>query len=687
MPISFSSNGAARFSAVTSLDWDNITGKPDIIEFPALSTEGAVARYADAAGNIEDSDVLIGDSGNITLPGYVDIAEVAAPSSPSANTARLYAKDDGAGVTKMFYKNSAGTEAPLGGRIVLAANTTYTVGSAGTYASLQAAYEYVQENIDKAGYKVTFSLTDASLTTSGDVLTGPLFGGGLQELVSGSGDRILTRTTNGNTIELRDGAQLDIGDGVKLTNSGGAGGTAVFVRKASMVRQSGNMIWGGGADTVDVALQDRAGFIRAASARFEGIRARHVSGSSNSNMSTDSGITTTFAVGSEVTEAFAYSHASARLCFHHNEIYSGTLTGPKFLLEGGGHIFTNFSGLSFLPGTTAGTINDATSSYDNFSGILRINFNTSAADTITGGVAYFTGNDSANPLGVFDSYAGQSGIVLRRANGTQASKSALANNDQISSVSARGYGTSAYGAGRAAVNFYAGEAWTNSAQGAYITISATPTGGTTLTEAWRTNGVNITASLPRYGADGSAGAPAYAFTTQATTGAYYTANTYNIATQGTLRASISSSGLVLSTPLLTASGGLGAAVPASIMGASANLDMNVTTDQALTVTLPSGYTKYKVLQILVYEASTSLTTAAGGIYTAAAKGGVQVVPSSQAYSAITATTADTLAGAVSLSQTNSNGMWLTDTTLFFSLTTPQGSAATAKIVVYIMILP
>jgi hypothetical protein len=66
MALSFSSNGGARFSAVTSLDWDNIIGKPDITTGPAVSTEHAIARYADAEGVIEDSEVLIDDSGNIT---------------------------------------------------------------------------------------------------------------------------------------------------------------------------------------------------------------------------------------------------------------------------------------------------------------------------------------------------------------------------------------------------------------------------------------------------------------------------------------------------------------------------------------------------------------------------------------------------------------------------------------------
>lgn len=44
---------------------------------------------------------------------YMDIGEIAAPSAPGANVARLYSKDD-AGTTKVCYKDSAGAETCIG---------------------------------------------------------------------------------------------------------------------------------------------------------------------------------------------------------------------------------------------------------------------------------------------------------------------------------------------------------------------------------------------------------------------------------------------------------------------------------------------------------------------------------------------------------------------------------------------
>jgi hypothetical protein len=61
-----------------------------------------------------------------TIGGYQDFEEIAAPANPAANTARFYAKDNGSGVTKLYYRDSAGTETEVGGAgggATLGANT------------------------------------------------------------------------------------------------------------------------------------------------------------------------------------------------------------------------------------------------------------------------------------------------------------------------------------------------------------------------------------------------------------------------------------------------------------------------------------------------------------------------------------------------------------------------------------
>lgn len=55
-------------------------------------------------GDIIEADVVA---------DYLDFNEASVPSSPSANTARVYAVDDGSGVTKIDFKNSAGAVIPF----------------------------------------------------------------------------------------------------------------------------------------------------------------------------------------------------------------------------------------------------------------------------------------------------------------------------------------------------------------------------------------------------------------------------------------------------------------------------------------------------------------------------------------------------------------------------------------------
>ncbi len=101
--------------------------------------------------------------------------------------------------------------------------------------------------------------------------------------------------------------------------------------------------------------------------------------------------------------------------------------------------------------------------------------------------------------------------------------------------------------------------------------------------------------------------------------------------------------------------------------------MNVDTDQAI----PINSTKWVIRRIIITNASLNLTTAVGGFYPAASKAGTAIVANSQVYSSLTAAT-------VSLDATlaaNQTIILRSISTVYFSLTTPQGAAATADIYV------
>ena len=92
--------------------WDSVEGT------------GTPADHDHTAGG--DGGVLTNDQHD----GYSDWTEIAAPASPGANVARLYAADDG-GATKLYYKDSAGTVYEL---------PTIVTGGGGSGAPADASY-------------------------------------------------------------------------------------------------------------------------------------------------------------------------------------------------------------------------------------------------------------------------------------------------------------------------------------------------------------------------------------------------------------------------------------------------------------------------------------------------------------------------------------------------------------------
>lgn len=110
-----------------------------------------------------------------------------------------------------------------------------------------------------------------------------------------------------------------------------------------------------------------------------------------------------------------------------------------------------------------------------------------------------------------------------------------------------------------------------------------------------------------------------------------------------------------------------------MLGARTGANLNSVADQAIAMCSPL----YIVRRIVVQNASISLTTAAGGIYTGAGKTGITLVAAAQVYASLTAAakyldlTLEAIAGTDAM----------TAAALLLSLTTAQGAAATADIYV------
>lgn len=112
-----------------------------------------------------------------------------------------------------------------------------------------------------------------------------------------------------------------------------------------------------------------------------------------------------------------------------------------------------------------------------------------------------------------------------------------------------------------------------------------------------------------------------------------------------------------------------------LLGWFKDYNLNTTNDQAIKIIAA----RYKLDKIFGDNASLdlSLSLAAGGIYTAAAKGGVQIVAAAQVYTGL-ASAADPL----SLTLATAGLKTRTESILYGSLSTAHGAPATCDLYVY-----
>lgn len=114
-----------------------------------------------------------------------------------------------------------------------------------------------------------------------------------------------------------------------------------------------------------------------------------------------------------------------------------------------------------------------------------------------------------------------------------------------------------------------------------------------------------------------------------------------------------------------------------LLGKLLGANFNITTDQAIAIAGLNGG-GYVVDAVLVTNPSIALDTAAGGVYSAASKGGVAIVAAGQAYAAavVAADLVRATIAAAGLAKV------FTAATLYLALTTPQGASATADVYIF-----
>lgn len=112
----------------------------------------------------------------------------------------------------------------------------------------------------------------------------------------------------------------------------------------------------------------------------------------------------------------------------------------------------------------------------------------------------------------------------------------------------------------------------------------------------------------------------------------------------------------------------------SLLGLLKSANFNTTDDQPITILS----NRYILRRIIVANASANLTLAAGGFYTAASKGGTAIVAVTQVYTALSVASKFLDVGLAAILGTDVR----TETALYLSLTTAQGSAVTADLFIF-----
>lgn len=107
-----------------------------------------------------------------------------------------------------------------------------------------------------------------------------------------------------------------------------------------------------------------------------------------------------------------------------------------------------------------------------------------------------------------------------------------------------------------------------------------------------------------------------------------------------------------------------------VIGFLKSANFNSTADQPIPIAPGSAGQSYIIQGILCTNASAAPTLATGGVYTAASKGGTQVVSAAQTYTALSSTL-------IALQLTMANTSRRTEDPLYLSLSVAQGSAVTA----------
>ena len=116
---------------------------------------------------------------------------------------------------------------------------------------------------------------------------------------------------------------------------------------------------------------------------------------------------------------------------------------------------------------------------------------------------------------------------------------------------------------------------------------------------------------------------------------------------------------------------------------ASGVDLNAAGDTAVTIVLPSGFSRYQIKQILLGNASASLATAHAGVFTGAGATGVTIV-AAQALSTITTNANNTSGNGMDMTLALPCATWFNAGTLYFNVNVTQ--SATVDVAIEVLAL-
>lgn len=155
--------------------------------------------------------------------------------------------------------------------------------------------------------------------------------------------------------------------------------------------------------------------------------------------------------------------------------------------------------------------------------------------------------------------------------------------------------------------------------------------------------------------------------------------------------SVSFGGLVTASNGLTTSGAVSfsGASPGMLLAKVTGVNFNsANTDNAITISLPSGFTRWRMSSMVISNVSAvPLTTATFGVFTSTGGGGVTIVTGGTATN-VTSIAANTAGNGQSLPVVVLGGStWMNVSTIYFRVQTAQGSAATGDVTIAYIPVP